>query len=90
MYLSRGEKNSALGHCIGWGLTLTLAVQCAYRCSGAHLNPAVSLFSWSLGTMRSLKYFWCYTIAQVAGAFLGAALCFILYYGKGKFFFKFK
>uniref|UniRef100_A0A915LHJ0 Aquaporin n=3 Tax=Meloidogyne incognita group TaxID=654580 RepID=A0A915LHJ0_MELJA len=82
MFLSKGEKLSAFGHCIGWGLTLTLAVQCAYRCSGAHLNPAVSLFSWSLGTLNSLKYFWFYTIVQVAGAFVGAALCFVLYYDK--------
>jgi glycerol uptake facilitator protein len=84
MYLTKGEKLSFLGHCIGWGLTLTLAVQCSFKCSGSHLNPAVSLFFWSFGTLRSLKHFWYYTIVQTAGAFFGAALCFILYYGKRK------
>jgi glycerol uptake facilitator protein len=56
-----------------WGFAVAFAVWVAGGVSGAHLNPAVTLalaarrgFSW-----RKVPAFW---LAQVAGAFVGAAL----------------
>jgi len=58
-----------------WGLGVTMGIYVAGKTSGAHLNPAVTLtlavfrgFSWA----RVIPYF----VAQVAGAFVAAALVF--------------
>src|SRR5262249_5942877 len=63
---------------LGWGLRGAVGVSPARRVSGAHLNPAVTLaaavyrrFPWN----KVLPY----SMAQVAGAFVGAALVFINY-----------
>ncbi len=64
---------------LGWGLAVTLAVYLTRRVSGAHLNPAVTL---ALALYR--KFPWGrvlpFCLAQVAGAFLGAAVVFVNYY----------
>ncbi len=63
----------------GWALAVTLAVYVTGGVSGAHLNPAVSFamaikgdFPW-----RKLIPFW---IAQVVGAFVGAAIVYLDYF----------
>ena len=63
----------------GWALAVALAVYVAGGVSGAHLNPAVTLafavrrkFAWS----KVLPYW----VAQLAGAFVGAALVYLVYH----------
>lgn len=56
-----------------WGLGVTLGIYVAGRLSGAHLNPAVTL---SLAAFKDFpwKKVAPYTVAQFAGAFIGALL----------------
>jgi len=63
----------------GWAMAVAFAVWVAGGVSGAHLNPAVTLafavrrkFTWA----KVLPYWG----AQVAGAFVGAALVFLVYH----------
>jgi glycerol uptake facilitator protein len=63
----------------GWAIAVTMAVYVAGGVTGAHINPAVTFgfavrgeFPW-----RKVPWYW---LAQVAGAFVGAALVFLVYY----------
>ncbi|MFB3739747.1 MAG: MIP/aquaporin family protein [Candidatus Velamenicoccus archaeovorus] len=63
----------------GWALAVAFAVWVAGGVSGAHINPAVTLafavrrrFSWG----KVIPYW----IAQIVGAFVGAALVFLVYH----------
>jgi glycerol uptake facilitator protein len=63
----------------GWAMAVAFAVWVAGGVSGAHINPAVTLafavrrkFAWN----KVLPYW----VAQVAGAFVGAALVFLVYF----------
>jgi MIP family channel proteins len=64
---------------IGWGLGVTLAIYAAGGISGAHLNPAVTI---ALAITKQLPWRKVsgYIIAQLAGAFLGAAIAFSAYH----------
>jgi glycerol uptake facilitator protein len=63
---------------LGWGLAVVMGICIAGRASGAHLNPAVTL---ALAIFRGFPWRKVipYTLAQVVGAFAGAALVFINY-----------
>lgn len=63
----------------GWALAVTFAAYCTGGISGAHGNPALTLsfairkkFPWN-----RVVPFW---VAQVAGAFVGAALVYLVYH----------
>jgi len=63
----------------GWAFAVCMAVYVAGGVSGAHINPAVTV---ALAVRR--KFPWKsvgpYVIAQVVGAFLGAALVYLVYH----------
>jgi glycerol uptake facilitator protein len=76
---TKGSGSGWIVIAFGWGMAVFVGVWCVEAISGAHLNPAVTLglamsgaFSW-----LKLPQYW---IAQMLGAFAGAALVFLFYY----------
>lgn len=70
--------NSYWGVCMAWGLGVTIAIYATGSVSGTHANPAVTLalamfrgFSW-----KKVVPYW---VAQVIGAFIGAAIVYLLF-----------
>ena len=64
---------------LAWGLAVTMGVYLAGRISGAHLNPAVTV---AVAAFRGFPWWKVipYSIAQIAGAFVAAALVFWNYH----------
>jgi glycerol uptake facilitator protein len=63
---------------LGWGLAVLMGICVAGRVSGAHLNPAVTLAMTAFRGFPRGKVL-PYMLAQVAGAFAGAALVYVNY-----------
>jgi MIP family channel proteins len=76
--LSRGSAGSFLAINIGWGLAVMLGVYVSAGVSGAHLNPAVTL---ALAITRGFPWpkVAPYILAQLAGAFVAAAVVYLTY-----------
>jgi glycerol uptake facilitator protein len=68
-----GGNSDFLMITFAWGLAVTMGIYVAGGLSGAHLNPAITI---ALAARRELPWSKVlpYVIAQVAGAFCGAAL----------------
>lgn len=73
------HKGGYVNVTLGWGLAVTMGIFVAGRVSGAHLNPAVTL---TLAVFRDFPWrkVLPYCLAQVAGAFAGAALVYCNYW----------
>jgi glycerol uptake facilitator protein len=75
---TKGENSGWIVITVGWGVAVAMAVYAVGRISGAHVNPAVTV---GLATIGSFS--WAevpgYVLAQMAGAFLGAALVWLMY-----------
>jgi glycerol uptake facilitator protein len=78
LYTPSPYQQAYWGVCIAWGLAVTIAIYTTASVSGCHANPAVTLalaiyrkFSW-----KKVLPYWC---AQVIGAFVGAAVVYLLF-----------
>uniref|UniRef100_A0AC34EZM0 Aquaporin n=1 Tax=Panagrolaimus sp. ES5 TaxID=591445 RepID=A0AC34EZM0_9BILA len=64
---------------IAWGLCLIFTVQLGHRISGSHVNPAVSIM-FCIFKEISINRCILYSIVQIAGSFVGAAMTYLVYY----------
>ncbi|WP_409484887.1 MIP/aquaporin family protein [Arsenicicoccus dermatophilus] len=81
---SKGKGGGNLMINVGWGIGVMAGVYVAFS-SGAHLNPAVTLGLWANGAAfapgvpASAAAAVGYVLAQLAGAVVGAVLCWLAY-----------
>lgn len=75
---TKGAGGGTLMVNFGWGIAVFAGVYVAYK-SGAHINPAVTLGMVASGEGLSALQVVSYLGAQMLGAFLGAALCWLAY-----------
>lgn len=75
---TKGQNSGWIVIATGWALAVTIAVYLVNPISGAHLNPAVTVGLAAIG-----KFPWAqvptYILAQLAGAFIGAAIVWLAY-----------
>ena len=78
LYTPSPYQNAYWGVCISWGMAVTLAIYVTGSVSGTHANPAVTL---ALAIFRDFEWkkvvpYW---LAQIVGAFVGAAIVYLLF-----------
>lgn len=76
--LGKNQNGEYLSINLAWGFAVTMGIYVAGGVTGAHLNPAVTL---ALAVRRALAWSKVlpYSLAQIAGAFCGAATVFVVY-----------
>lgn len=79
LILSSEKMNTWIQINVGWGLAISFTVYLCAKTSGGHYNPAVSLAMVSFGKLP-FTHFLVYIVVQTAGAFVGAAASYGLYY----------
>ncbi|NXB34014.1 AQP9 protein, partial [Eulacestoma nigropectus] len=77
--LSRGVHGGPMTVSVGFAMAVTIAVYVSGGVSGGHINPAVSLAMCVTGRLKWTKLP-IYILAQLLGAFVGAAAVFGIYY----------
>jgi glycerol uptake facilitator protein len=85
--LAAFRKNVAmpwLTNAVGWGVAVTVAAYTVGSTSGAHLNPAVTLGQCVVANNFECKDMPIYFVGQYLGAFVGALLTYLCYYGLWK------
>lgn len=76
--LSKQQNGTYLSINLAWGFAVTMGIYVAGGVTGAHLNPAVTMALAVRGDLPWAKVV-PYFLAQIAGAFGGAALAFLTY-----------
>src|SRR5436853_3594605 len=75
---TKGNNSGWIVISAGWGFAVFVGVFCSQRFSGAHINPAVTIAMAAAG-----KFLWAkvpgFILAQMLGAFAGAALVLAFY-----------
>ncbi|WKY09717.1 hypothetical protein Q1695_002237 [Nippostrongylus brasiliensis] len=79
LILSGEKMNTWTQINFGWGLGVGFCVYICAKTSGGHYNPAVTMTMVTFGKLP-ISHFFLYFVVQTAGAFLGAAVGYILYY----------
>lgn len=74
---TKGNNSGWIVICLGWGLAVFLGVIVSSK-SGSHINPAVSLAMLIMGKMTAGDFL-IYVIAQLAGAFTGSSLVWLMH-----------
>ncbi|NWH34697.1 AQP3 protein, partial [Chloropsis hardwickii] len=77
--LGKGNTGQYLSINMAFGIGVTLGVYAAGGVSGAHLNAAITITQWVLGTI-SWTTLVAYVVGQFLGSFMAAATVFALYY----------
>jgi MIP family channel proteins len=73
-----GLGNALIGVNVGVALGIAFGIALSMRISGGHINPAVTIAFLTLGAIKPVKAI-VYIFAQIAGAFFGALLTYLLY-----------
>ncbi len=76
---TKGNNSGWIVICFGWAMAVFVGVFTVAKFSGAHLNPAVSIALALTGKFPWSEVLF-YSISQVAGAFAGSVLVWLMYH----------